>query len=285
MGSSGFLDSLRRWLDGEDAVSAAPATPVARSEWDDFFVLIAREVEAVMRREMFTPPGAATYLPVEYIVYLSREDDLQWQGRKREALGEGLRHVLSKRARELVGEKVLKTDRITITLGADGALEKGQVRVQEVWDDDSPRTEVSPRKQRPLLEPVVDGAPEVGGDERTMILPRRPRFNVEYRLGSGEAKTFAAPRNRIEIGRGSKDFVVDLKLDGDQEISRRHLLLERLGTGGFRLECIGRNPIEVDGVAVQPGEVVEVELAQTIRVGLYQLRILLSVTNEGKESK
>lgn len=285
MGSSGFLDSLRRWLDGEDAVGAVPETPVARSEWDDFFVLIAREVEAVMKREMFTPPGGATYLPAEYIVYLSREDDLQWQGRKRDALADGLRHVLTKRARELVGDKVLKTDRVTITLGADGALEKGRVRVQEVWDDASPRTEVTSRKPRLAQEQPVgaDLGREVAAEERTMILPRTPRFSLEYRLGAGEVKTFAAQRNRIEIGRGSKDFVVDLKLEGDQEISRRHLLLERLGTGRYRLECVGRNPIEVEGNEVRPGEVVEIDPAQSIRIGLYQLRILPSAGSSAKE--
>jgi len=280
MGSSGFLDSLRRWLDGEDAVGQTTGTPPARSEWDDFFVLIAREVEAVMKREMFTPPGGSTYLPAEYIVYLSREDDLQWQGRKRDALADGLRHVLSKRAGELVGGKVLKTDRITITLGADGTLEKGQVRVQEVWDDASPRTEVAARKPRPELESPVGGLAE---SERTMILPRTPRYRLEYRLGAGEPKIFAAPRNRIEIGRGARDLVVDLRLDGDQEISRRHLLLERLSTDRFRLECLGRNPIEVDGVEVQPGEALEIDPTQSIRVGLYQLRILPGSGSDGKE--
>ena len=286
MKSSGFLNSIRKWLDGEDAVEQAQEAPTAKSEWDDFFVLIAREVEAVMKREMFTPPGGTTYLPAEYIVYLSREDDLQWQGRKREGLAEGLRHILETRARELVGTKPLKSQRITITLGADGTLEKGQVRVQEIWDDESPRTEVAPRARRSNVEATLGGgAVEAAEEERTMILPRAPRFSLEYRCGGGEAKVFTAQRNRIEIGRGSKDFVIDLKLEGDQEISRRQVVLERLGPGRFQLECVGRNPIEVEGRELQPGEKVEIAVSKSIRIGLYQLQIIESPGEAGKESE
>lgn len=290
MRSSGFLNSIRKWLDGENTVELAPETPVVKTEWDDFFVLIAREVESVMKREMFTPPGGVTYLPAEYIVYLSREDDLQWQGRKREGLAEGLRNILEKRARDLVGGKSLKSQRITITLGADGTLEKGQVRVQEIWDDESPRTEVAPRPRRSSGE---SGAAILGGgviesvaaDERTRILPRTPRFNLEYRLGGGEPKVFTAPRYRIEIGRGSKDFVIDLKLEGDQEISRRQVVLERLGPGRYQLECVGRNPIEVEGREVQPGEKLEIGAGKSFRIGLYQLQVIESPGEAGKESE
>jgi hypothetical protein len=287
MRSSGFLNSIRKWLDGEDAVELAPETATVKTEWDDFFVLIAREVEAVMKREMFTPPGGTTYLPAEYIVYLSREDDLQWQGRKREGLAEGLRNILEKRARDLVGDKPLKSQRIAITLGADGTLEKGKVRVQEIWDDESPRTEVGTRTRREGARAALGGGAveAVGEDERTMILSRVRRFSIEYRLGSGEPKVFTAQRQRIEIGRGSKDFVIDLKLEGDQEISRRQAVLERLGAGRFQLECLGRNPIEVDGRELQPGEKVEFETGRSIRIGLYQLQVNDGPVEAGKESE
>ena len=96
---TGLLTDFRKWLDGEDAVSRGPLSQQQQlSEWDEFFVKIAREVEAVMKREMFTPPGGATYLPGEYIIYLSKEDDALWQGRKREGLEEGLRNGLTERS-------------------------------------------------------------------------------------------------------------------------------------------------------------------------------------------
>lgn len=273
---SSLLSDFRKWLDGEDAVSQAPEPQPQLSEWDEFFVKVAREVETVMKREMFTPPGGPTYLPGEYIIYLSKEDDLLWQGRKREGLEEGLRNGLSQRARELVGDKVLKTDRIALSLGVDGALNKGQVRVQAVWDDDSPRTEVTARKKKPAPAPAEPAAPSpepAAEGERTIVRPRAPLFKVVHQHGADEPETFASHKTKIEIGRGSKDFPVDLKLEGDQEISRKHAFLEKLESGLYRVECVGRNSIEVDGREVQPGERVEVKPGQSIKIGLYVLKV------------
>ena len=77
----GILESIRKWVDGE--VSDDPLAEVSeqarpRRVWEEFLVRVAREVEAVMQREMFTPPGGTTYIPPEYIVYLSNEDDRDW---------------------------------------------------------------------------------------------------------------------------------------------------------------------------------------------------------------
>ena len=104
--SLGLLESIRKWIDGEtgeDLLEAADEHAKPRRVWEEFLVKIAREVEAAMQREMFTPPGGPTYIPREYIVYLSADDDKDWQGDKRRGLEQGLFHVLSERARELSG--------------------------------------------------------------------------------------------------------------------------------------------------------------------------------------
>lgn len=74
------LGNFRRWIDGEVKETVTPEQPERRSSADDFFLALVREVEADLRREMFTPPGGPTYLPSEYIVFLSREDDARWRG-------------------------------------------------------------------------------------------------------------------------------------------------------------------------------------------------------------
>src|SRR5437764_9992015 len=135
MGITNLLSDFRKWLDGEDAASLAPEQPRARREWEEFLVSLAREVEAVMQREMFTPPGGPTYIPREYIVYLSNDDDKEWQGDKRRGLEQGLFHVLSDRARELAGSVQLQTKSFAIELRVDGTLSKGEFRVQPVWDE------------------------------------------------------------------------------------------------------------------------------------------------------
>jgi hypothetical protein len=276
---TGLLTDFRKWLDGEDAVSRGPLSQQQQlSEWDEFFVKIAREVETVMKREMFTPPGGATYLPGEYIIYMSKEDDALWQGRKREGLEEGLRNGLTERARELIGDRTLKTDKIALSLGIDGALDKGQVRVQAIWDEDSPKTQVTARKKKPAAAQTAPppGETEALGEDgdRTVVRPRAPLFTIAYSSQYEGEATFAAHKNRIEIGRGSKDFFVDLKLEGDQEISRKHAILTRGENGSFKLECVGRNSIEAGGREVQPSEQIEVKAGHTIKIGVYELKIV-----------
>src|SRR5947199_10644178 len=134
----GLIESIRRWIDGEttdDLLEQADESARPRRVWEEFLVKIAREVEAVMQREMITPPGGVTFIPREYIVYLSNQDDKDWQGDKRRALEQGLFHVLSERARELAGSMQLQTKSFAIELRVDGTLNKGEFRVQPVWDE------------------------------------------------------------------------------------------------------------------------------------------------------
>ncbi len=98
-----ILESIRKWIDGEgedDPLASVDEQAKPRRVWEEFLVKVAREIEIVMQREMFTPPGGQTYIPPEYIVYLSSEDDKDWQGEKRRGLEQGLFYVLSERARE-----------------------------------------------------------------------------------------------------------------------------------------------------------------------------------------
>ena len=88
-----LLETIRKWIDGTDAVDPLASMDEQkrpRRVWEEFLVKVAREVEMVMQREMFTPPGGQTYIPPEYIVYLSSEDDRDWQGEKRRGLEQGL---------------------------------------------------------------------------------------------------------------------------------------------------------------------------------------------------
>jgi len=266
-----LLSDFRKWLDGEDAVSLTPEPNQQLSEWDEFFVKIAREVENVMKREMFTPPGGPTYLPGEYIIYLSKEDDALWQGRKRDGLEAGLRNGLAQRARELVGDKVLNTEKIALSLGVDGALNKGRVRVQAVWDDDSPRTEVTSRKPKIAAAPPV---PVTEAGEITVVRPRAPLFAVSYTREGDEPIVFNSYKTKVEIGRGSKDFPVDLKFEGDQEISRKQAIIEKLETGSYKIECVGRNSIEIDGRELQPGGNADLSPGQAVRIGVYELKVV-----------
>src|SRR5262245_21818718 len=127
----GWIENLRKWIDDEEDFDEE-GEPTPRSKWDDYLVAVAREIEASMKREMFTPPGGPTYVPREYMVFMSSSDDAEWQGEKREGLERGLHHVLSERARELAGDNEFQTRTLTIELRVDPALEAGKFRVQHV---------------------------------------------------------------------------------------------------------------------------------------------------------
>lgn len=160
----GVLDKVRGWIDGdsaemvlEDAARDAQVKP--RSQAEEFIVKLARSVEDVMQREMVPLPQGTTLIPTEYIIFLSEEDDKEWQGVKRRGLEQGLYHVLAERAKEISGKKKLETQSFAVELRVDGTLEKGDTRVQHSWDDaSSGKTGVlsRPKPQQPSQIKAAD---------------------------------------------------------------------------------------------------------------------------------
>jgi hypothetical protein len=295
----GLLDSIRKWIDGEqgeDLLSAADEHSKPRRIWEEFLVKIAREVEAVMQREMFTPPGGLTYIPREYIVYLSAEDDKDWQGDKRRGLEQGLFHVLSERARELSGSNQLAAKSFAVELRVDGTLEKGQFRVQAVWDEtESGHTMVNARvgTTAPTPAPQInfndtireradgsrpdsDTESEAPGEsgEQTVVRPRiKTLYSVEIWKDGVREAVVPITKPEITIGRGSRSITVDLPLKGDAEISRVHAVLTRDNDGRYWLVPKGRNPTLVAGRELTREERSEVRPDQKIAICNYIIRI------------
>jgi FHA domain/Protein of unknown function (DUF3662) len=278
----GLLESIRKWIDGESGeglLEAADEAAKPRRIWEEFLVRIAREVEAVMQREMFTPPGGPTYIPREYIVYLSAEDDKDWQGDKRRGLEQGLFHVLSERARELSGSTQLAAKSFAVELRVDGTLNKGEFRVQAVWDEtESGHTMVTPRAEaaQPTFNPndtIRETAEEVSS-EQTVVRPRVIElYSVEiWRNGVREA-VVPVTKPEITIGRGSRTITVDLPLKGDPEVSRVHAVLTRENDGRYWLVPKGRNPTLIGGREVPREERAEIVPDQKIAICNFVLRI------------
>ncbi len=290
----GLLESIRKWIDGEqgeDLLEAADEHSKPRRIWEEFLVKIAREVEAVMQREMFTPPGGLTYIPREYVVYLSSDDDKEWQGDKRRGLEQGLFHVLSERARELSGSNQLAAKSFAVELRVDGTLEKGQFRVQPVWDEtESGHTQVNPRvgagKQAPpvnLNDTIRERADGTQGDteggesessEQTVVRKRvTVLYSIELWKDGVRETVMPITKGEITIGRGSRSITVDLPLKGDPEISRVHATLTRADDGRYFLTPKGRNPTVVAGRELPRDEPTEVQPDQKIAICNFVLRI------------
>jgi hypothetical protein len=287
----GLLESIRRWIDGEtadDLLEEVDEQARPRRVWEEFLVKIAREVEAVMQREMFTPPGGPTYIPREYIVYLSNDDDKDWQGDKRRGLEQGLFNVLSERARELAGSMQLQAKSFAIELRVDGTLSKGEFRVQPVWDEtEAGHTMVTVRPAQAPLPPsaIVTGESEVtsvsaseGASESegdiTVVRPRVIElYSMElWREGVRQA-VVPITKPEITIGRGSRSVAVDLPLKGDPEISRVHATLIFDDQGRFWLTPKGRNPTLLSGREAPREQRTIVQPDEKIAICSYTLRI------------
>lgn len=289
----GLIESIRRWIDGEttdDILEEADEHSRPRRVWEEFLVKIAREVEACMQREMFTPPGGPTYIPREYIVYLSNDDDKDWQGDKRRGLEQGLFHVLSDRARELAGSVQLQTKSFAIELRVDGTLNKGEFRVQPVWDEtEAGHTMVTVRPATTNLgatiAPGTDATTmDVEGDTASRsesdvgdVTVVRARvvdlYSVElWREGVRQA-VVNITKPEITIGRGSKSVAVDLPLKGDPEISRVHATLIFDDQGRFWITSKGRNPTLTSGKELPREERTLVQPDEKIGICSYTLRI------------
>jgi len=281
----GLIESIRKWIDGEtgeDLLEAADEHAKPRRVWEEFLVKIAREVEAAMQREMFTPPGGPTYIPREYIVYLSAEDDKDWQGDKRRGLEQGLFHVLSERARELSGSTQLAVKSFAVELRVDGTLNKGEFRVQPVWDEtESGHTMVTPRVDPSRStanfnpnETIREFASDTSESEQTIVRPKTvPLYAIEvWRNGVREA-VVPVLKNEITIGRGSRSVSVDLPIKGDPEVSRVHVVLTRDNEGRFWLVPKGRNATVVNGRELAREEPTEILPDQKISICNFVLRI------------
>jgi hypothetical protein len=279
-----ILESIRKWIDGEgeeDPLASVDEQAKPRRVWEEFLVKVAREIEVVMQREMFTPPGGQTYIPPEYIVFLSSEDDKDWQGEKRRGLEQGLYYVLSERARELSGSTQLATKSFAVELRVDGTLEKGQFRVQPVWDaTESGHTMVTARPAEVAAAAgTLDTAAttpdtEAGESEVTRVSPRIVELYAVEVWREGVRQTVVPiTKPEITIGRGSKSVAVDLPIKGDPEVSRIHATLSRDPEGKYWLTAKGRNVTLISGTEAPRDESVPVAPDDKIEICSYTLRI------------
>ncbi len=311
------LDKVRNWIDGESSErvleeAARDAQVKPRSQAEEFIVKIAKAVEEVMQRELVPLPQGTTIIPTEYTIFLSEQDDKDWQGAKRRGLEQGLYHILAERAKEIAGKRKLETQSFAVELRVDGTLEPGDVRVQHSWDDSSsnktsilsrPTNIPKPlpptmRENSPVLPPpnfvqnqtirahqppatvqqmsAPQISPPTGEMEELTHVQKRPAkelYKLEIWRDGVRQTVLPIYQNEISIGRGSKSKPVDVALTGDPEISRRHLSLIYDGQGNFSLLNEGRNPAMINNYELPVGQRISVSPGVPIAVCSYLLRI------------
>jgi pSer/pThr/pTyr-binding forkhead associated (FHA) protein len=169
-----------------------------------------------------------------------------------------------------------------VELRVDGTLNKGEFRVQAVWDEtESGHTMVTPRidpaRTAPAFSPndtIVEKASDSSESEQTVVRPKATAlYSVEvWRNGVREA-VVPIMKHEITIGRGSRSITVDLPMKGDPEVSRVHAVLTRDNEGRYWLVAKGRNPTVVNGRELPREEPTEVSPDQKIAICNFVLRI------------
>lgn len=166
----------------------------------------------------------------------------------------------------------------------DGTLNKGEFRVQPVWDEtESGHTMVTPRSGKlasgqsvpPVnLDDTMRETAEDVVNEQTVVRPRLIElYSVEVWRDGVRESVVPVTKTEITIGRGSRSVSVDLPLKGDPEVSRVHAVLDMDREGHYWLTPKGRNPTLVAGRELVREQRTEVLPDQKIAICNFVLRI------------
>ena len=189
---------------------------------------LAKEMESYK-----TVSVSRTYVPNEYIVFLSREDRRQFEGYEPALLEELAAHLLDHAARE--GLALLTRPKVSFE--TDRRLRMGEFGIQ-------PRLVKPPAAEREEASQGDLGATMVYSATRAQRAAAPPAEPAAVRaLLTMDGKTFVLDQPRAVVGRSRRcDFVVE-----DPNISRRHFELQRRGAEWYVVDLESTNGIAVNG--------------------------------------
>jgi hypothetical protein len=189
---------------------------------------LAKEMESYK-----TVSVSRTYVPNEYIVFLSREDRRQFEGYEPALVEELSAHLLDHAARE--GLALLTRPKVTFE--TDRRLRMGEFGIQ-------PRLVKPPEAEREEASQGDLGATMVYSATRAQRAAAPPPEPAAARaLLTTNGKTFVLDQSRAVVGRSRRcDFVIE-----DPNISRRHFEVQQRGPDWYVVDLESTNGIAVNG--------------------------------------
>jgi len=185
---------------------------------------LAKEMESYK-----TVSVSRTYVPNEYIVFLSREDRRQFEGYEPALVEELSAHLLEHAARE----NLALLTRPKVSFETDRRLRMGEFGIQ-------PRLVKPPEAEREEASQGDLGATMVYSATRAQQAAAPPAARA---LLTMDGKTFVLDQPRAVVGRSRRsDFVVE-----DPNMSRRHFELQRRGEDWYVVDLESTNGIAVNG--------------------------------------
>ena len=213
---------------------------------------LAKEMESYK-----TVSVSRTYVPNEYIVFLSREDRRQFEGYEPALVEELAAHLLEHAARE--GLALLTRPKVTFE--TDRRLRMGEFGIQ-------PRLVKPPEEERQEASQGDLGATMVYSATRAERAAEPPEPSAVRALLTLDGKTFVLDQPRAVVGRSRRcDFVVE-----DPNISRRHFELQRRGADWYVVDLESTNGIAVNGHKVSSAQL---HAGDEIKAGTSRMRFNL----------
>jgi hypothetical protein len=214
---------------------------------------LAKEMESYK-----TVSVSRTYVPNEYIVFLSREDRRQFEGYEPALVEELSSHLLEHAARE----NLALLTRPKVSFETDRRLRMGEFGIQ-------PRLVKPPEAEREEASQGDLGATMVYSATRAQRAAEPPPEPVTARaLLTTDGKSFVLDQPRAVVGRSRRcDFVVE-----DPNMSRRHFEVQRRGPEWFVVDLESTNGIAVNGRKVSTARL---EAGDEILAGTSRMRFNL----------
>jgi len=217
------------------------------------------EIARKLTREMDehkTISVSRTYVPNEYVVWLSPEDHERFDGVEREVIDELAAYLLEHARRE----KLALVSRPKIEFRTDERLHLGEFGIQarlvreaasEVEQADHGHTMVYSTSTRAQEELHQERSGRVG---RAVVV--------------AEGKRYAVPPGGATIGRSREcDIVL-----GDSNVSRKHAEIRPRGDGWTITDLGSTNGVRVNGRDVRPREPVAIAAGDRVDVGTVDAR-------------
>jgi hypothetical protein len=197
---------------------------------------LAKEMESYK-----TVSISRTYVPNEYIVFLSREDRRQFEGYEPALLDELAAHLLEHASRE--GLALLTRPRVSFE--TDKRLRMGEFGIQPRLVK-PPETEEGEASQGDMGHTMVYSATRV----QQAVQQPSPQPPAVRALITLNGKTFVLDQPRTVVGRSRRcDFVLE-----DPNVSRRHFEFQLHGSDWHVVDLESTNGIAVNGRRVSSAQ-------------------------------
>ncbi len=259
---------IRKWQAWADEIPS----PFGQMSWSDaFYQKITKQLRDEIEVQHCCFGTESVHLPSRYIVEISEDDGLHFQGEKFELFLSALNRFLAGEFRRL-GVDPLETE---VQIVAAPTLKTGEIKIQSFWREcySPPVIHFNDRSSEHYeiedSETII--APSFWKEEaETPTVVRKKIFSLDiWREGDYQSK-IPIFQPKLKIGRSVQE---DLALLDDETISRHHLELIYQGDDSFKIVMQGQNPIFVGEIPLFTGQTEVCKFGDVFEIGRYSIKI------------